>query len=110
MDKFEGKKGQFEREIEDIKADIETTKRDILRDMRDAYDHYVDAVEADWKEYFSDKSDAMKVHTGKLLWAKAKNVAAIWKDKDERQMALELESDEATKEFAEGIKLFLDEK
>ena len=110
LDGFEGKKGQFEREIEDIKADIETTKRDILRDMRDAYDHYVDAVEADWKEYFSDKSDAMKVHTGKLLWAKAKNVAAIWKDKDERQMALELESDEATKEFAEGIKLFLDEK
>ena len=110
LDDFESKKGQFERELEDIKADIETTKRDILRDMRDAYDHYVDAVEADWKEYFSDKSSTMTVHTGKLLWAKTKSVVAIWKDKDERQMALGMESDEATKEFADGIKSFMEQE
>ena len=110
LDGFEGQKDQFEREIEDIKADIEAAKRDILRDMRDAYDHYVDAVEANWKDYFSDKSSTMTVHTGKLLWAKAKSVAAIWKDKDERQTALGMESDEATKEFADGIKSFMEQE
>lgn len=98
------------REISDIEDDIDSARRDILRDAREVYSEYLDSIDNEWDEYFSDKSGAMGVHTVKLLGAKLGSVITFWQDKSVRDEKLREKSAEATQDFADGICGFMDLK
>lgn len=107
---FKEAKEKAEREIQDISDDIETTQKDIIRDARDVYDIYLDSIEAEWKDYFSEKSASMGVDTVDLLLAKAQSLISIWKSKEDRETVLDEKTKAATKDFVDGIEAFMKEK
>lgn len=107
---FVREKERVMREINDIEDDIDSARRDILRDARDVYSEYLDAIDTEWDEYFSGKSDTMGIHVVKLLGAKLGSVVTFWQDKSDREERLREKSEEATREFADGICGFMDLK
>lgn len=107
---FRSEKESIEREIQDIQDDIESAREGILRDAKDCYDAFVDTIDTEWEEYFSQKSGSMGVHTVKLLSAKAGSILQIWKGKSLREEELKEKTAEAMKEFADGINTFIELK
>lgn len=104
---FQKDKQKIEREIQDISDDIDATRRDILRDARDVYDSYLEAVENDWSDYFIGKTDEMGVSTVRLLAAKAGSKINILEDKAVREEKLEERTGNITQNFTAGIEGFM---
>lgn len=108
LEEYRKDKGRIEREIQDIKEDIERTEKDIVRDAKDAYDSFISSVETDWDGYFSDKAGSMGIHSMKMLIAQVKKWLLLWENKEEREKSFQEETMEATREFSDGIKAFLE--
>lgn len=110
LEAYENDKDEIEQEINGIRRAIELTERNIMRDSKDAYDNFLDAISQKWDTYFADKKDSMQIGYFKLVAAHAINVMAFWQDTDSRQLTCDERTVEATQGFADGIKGFLDER
>ncbi len=110
IDAYQKDKERISREIEDIKDDIDSATKFILSDAKDAYDEFLEAVDTQWEGYFSEKSSKMGIHYWKLLNAQAKKWLVFWRENEEKEKDFQKMTEEATREFSEGIKAFIEEK
>lgn len=108
LKKFKERKEKMQKEIGEIEEDIESTVQNILRDAKDAYDRFVDAIDTEWDGYFSEKSGSMGIHVVKMLSAKTGSILKFWEDKSVREETLREKIEEATKEFSDGIRGFIE--
>lgn len=100
-------KERIQREIEDIRDDIDHTTTVILNDAKEVYEDFVTAVDTEWETYFSEKSSEMGIHYWKMLGAQAKRWTAFWKSKEVKEAEFQKMTEESTREFSEGIKGFI---
>ena len=105
---FEQDREQINNEIRDIVNDIDNAQKRLIADAGEVYDDFLNAIETEWDDYFSDKSGAMGVKYMKMLSAQTGKVLAFWKDKQIREETFARQAEEAIAPFAEGIKRFME--
>ena len=107
---YENDKAEIEHEINGIRKAIENTERAILRDAKDAYDHFLTAVDNSWGSYFANRQANMQIKYFSLVAAHARKAISFWQSPDVRNLKCDKATVDATKDFADGIEGFLAER
>ena len=107
---YENDKIEIENELNAIRKAIEDTERNILRDAKDSYDNFVEAINSNWDSYFADKKEAMQIGYWALVGAHLRRVLTFWQDPDVRKIQCDETTQKATQGFADGIHNFIDER
>ena len=108
---YENDKAEIEYEINAIRKAIEDTESAILRDAKDAYDHFLANIDSKWDSYFDDnRIESMQIGFWTLVRAHAMKMLAFWRDPDIRQLECDETTKKATQGFADGIAAFINER